>query len=1069
MERWREREPSFHRRARLARAWAPGRRARPHRTHTACASLGPSSAFITTTLQIPHSQVLFSFPPDRLPARTQLLLASAQGRAVLASWPQYAGRLVAPSVGGGGGGGRSGDGGPSTATTTAGNAAPATPRGVGVYLGVWGYFCHWLAFFAGSASGASGGSGGGSGAPGFGTLPSTTTAPHHHGVAGGLGAMVDFLTGPATDGPGGAGGAAGPAPPGAPAPPGGGGGIPPAAAAADAAAWARGAPLADAASGAPPPPPPPGAGGELARKGDGGPSGDGGKESLASAFGAGASKALGAAFGAAVGGAGAAAGAAADARAAAGCPPFQALLASLLEAYLPHHPRAAHGFGGAAASAWAGGGGASTMTPGLFGTPPSTPPATSAAARQGAVLASTLIEFWLADPDLPFPGGASGGGGGGGGHDAWGEGRGQAAGGAPQPATALRSFPFEPPGPELAAALTTLALYVTAEPAPQPALLAALGGDGRGGWRRRPGSSPGSGRAADNPPPTPALVLPPWLPALPPAPAPPPGSLTAAAAAGAVVPGAPPHAPPRLGPAAGPGPQALGRAVYRYLRRGLSAWPASRPLDPLLDLWLAAAAPWVAVAGGGGGGGGGSGDAKRRSSAGGVGSGDGGSGGGGGGTARGVLSRLGAAVGAGGSSTPSLSLASPPPGAASFDADAWSPHVAATLPLWSGVLPALARLAASRAAAGGGPAALGELSRALAVLGGSPGLDRLLAGLEGAAEAAAGATAAAAAAAAQAHAGGHGFGGGPAGLGGSGRWRSGSFALPTSASATAAGGSESVDDIGPWLLAQAAEWEVAAAASAAAGSGGGGPDPAGAAAALLLSRGAAPAWGGGVMGRGPSSATAAIADALAAAAEELARCPPARRAAAAHAAAALAACAEVARIALPAEAGAALDAATGGPAGDGRAAHRRSGWSSDEGGDATLAAGGTTTRLRRARPGEIAFSGDWARRPVGSNEWAPAVRALLALSDWINGRLGLVPAPPGSPTPWTAAWPPASAASAALARRGARLNLRPAGELQTLAWAPILWYGTKLVLTVLRVFWAVLTEPVFEDDGSGGV
>ena len=45
--------------------------------------------------------------------------------------------------------------------------------------------------------------------------------------------------------------------------------------------------------------------------------------------------------------------------------------------------------------------------------------------------------------------------------------------------------------------------------------------------------------------------------------------------------------------------------------------------------------------------------------------------------------------------------------------------------------------------------------------------------------------------------------------------------------------------------------------------------------------------------------------------------------------------------------------------------------------------------LRRSRPGDVHYKGDWMRRPVGSNEIGLLVRLLLLLSDRINHALYL--------------------------------------------------------------------------------
>ena len=58
--------------------------------------------------------------------------------------------------------------------------------------------------------------------------------------------------------------------------------------------------------------------------------------------------------------------------------------------------------------------------------------------------------------------------------------------------------------------------------------------------------------------------------------------------------------------------------------------------------------------------------------------------------------------------------------------------------------------------------------------------------------------------------------------------------------------------------------------------------------------------------------------------------------------------------------------------------------------------------LRRSRPQDVRYRGDWMRRPVGSNEVGWLVRLLLALSDRLNHALYLdgreLPAPREDPT-----------------------------------------------------------------------
>lgn len=377
-----------------------------------------------------------------------------------------------------------------------------------------------------------------------------------------------------------------------------------------------------------------------------------------------------------------------------GCGPYQRLLTELLAALLPHDGatgaaspplRLAGGDGGASAAALA---------------------SHAGDGARGRVLASTLAEFWLADPDVPDPPPSTPGAVNGGGGAAWSEwAPGAARAGAP-----LRAFPYEPPGEEEAASVATLATHVTTD------------------WG--PGGVP-----------APALARAPWLPALPPAPAPPPGAARRS----------PP--PPRLGPAAGDAAQAFGRSLYRFLSRAVAGWPPGRPLAPVVDVWLAAAAPWAARAPRA---------APPRAAGGLLQS-----------TSSGLKSHI--------SSLAHEIARRPSSGGGSgaaprADARAWAPHLLAFAPLWTGLLPPFAALVASRAAVDG-PAALADLTRVLRALAGAEGAVDLLAAAEAAAAAAGG---------------------------------------PGPAPAAPAADVAALADVAPFLVDAAAEWEATANAGSAA-------------------------------------------------------------------------------------------------------------------------------------------------------------------------------------------------------------------------------------------------------------
>ena len=639
-----------------------------------------------------------------------------------------------------------------------------------------------------------------------------------------------------------------------------------------------------------------------------------------------------------------------------GCGPYQRLVADLLDAFLPHDGRT-----GAAVLPLRARGGIG----GVFNTGGRSATASGGDAARGRVLASILTEFWLTDADEPEPcaltnGSATP-------TTGWDTGSGWAL--PPSDASRpLRAFPFEPPGEEAAAALVTLTWHVTADLRP--------GGGG----------------------PAPALALAPWLPPLPPAAPPPPRAARRA----------PP--PPRLGAAASPPAQAYGRSLYRFLSRALTGWPPGRSLGPILDVWMAGAAPWTAGAppppppAGGSGTGTPSGTGPVAPSG-----------------LRSHLSSLASEIGElatrrpssageGGATAAGFHHPPPPP----FNVATWETHILAYAPLWTGLVGPFASLVAARAASATGPAALADLTHILHVLSSSPGLVDLLTAAEAAAAAA----------------------GGGAVAGGVRLPRAPSLSQPSSSSADAA----ALADVGPFLADAAAEWAATAAAGAAPGAAtprGGGGDS---------SSGAPPP----VFGTDASSLAARVRAALAAAEAAAATRPTTGRSADDPD---VAACRAAVAAALPRQWAAATgDGGAAATAAD--AATRDTDAALDE---------PVPGSLRRARPGVVpAYRGDWARRPVGRGEVEVLVRPLLAASDFLNATLGL----DGATPPPATGVPIFDAARKAARDRGLRINLRPFAEKTTLFWLPVAWAAWKVMAFVVSVMWAVLTEP-YEPYGVG--
>ncbi|KAK9814998.1 hypothetical protein WJX73_004353 [Symbiochloris irregularis] len=173
------------------------------------------------------------------------------------------------------------------------------------------------------------------------------------------------------------------------------------------------------------------------------------------------------------------------------------------------------------------------------------------AGNEGTVLLNVLLEFWLSDGDQPLPSASSasqdpsaGGFGSSSALDGW---------GAAASSYGLRTY--DAPSEDLTEALGVLTRYIYAlQDARDPS---------------QPFRPAQSGSCA-------------WLPSIPHPPAAPSMMHTVRGMD-------PPH---RLGPAVMAPAQAFGMRLFRFLYRGLRRWPEQRPLTPIVQLWLAALAPW---------------------------------------------------------------------------------------------------------------------------------------------------------------------------------------------------------------------------------------------------------------------------------------------------------------------------------------------------------------------------------------------------------------------------------------------------------------------------------------------
>jgi hypothetical protein len=114
-------------------------------------------------------------------------------------------------------------------------------------------------------------------------------------------------------------------------------------------------------------------------------------------------------------------------------------------------------------------------------------------------------------------------------------------------------------------------------------------------------------------------------------------------------------------------------------------------------------------------------------------------------------------------------------------------------------------------------------------------------------------------------------------------------------------------------------------------------------------------------------------------------------------------------------------------------------------------------RLPRSTWREVRYRGDPLRRPVASYEFAPLVRALVALSAALNAWLGLDRAVAEGEEP------PENRAAEALVRlrrAGWRVDLRPLADVRALVWVPVAWVALRAALrALLFVWWALTAAP----------
>ena len=107
------------------------------------------------------------------------------------------------------------------------------------------------------------------------------------------------------------------------------------------------------------------------------------------------------------------------------------------------------------------------------------------------------------------------------------------------------------------------------------------------------------------------------------------------------------------------------------------------------------------------------------------------------------------------------------------------------------------------------------------------------------------------------------------------------------------------------------------------------------------------------------------------------------------------------------------------------------------------------------------------RRPIASFEVGPLVRLLVALSAWVNRRLGL-------DVPWGEADEAESPENRmgellrSLRRRRVRLDLRPLADARTLAALPVLWLLGVVALRALALAWWALAAAAQAEGPSAG-
>jgi hypothetical protein len=139
-------------------------------------------------------------------------------------------------------------------------------------------------------------------------------------------------------------------------------------------------------------------------------------------------------------------------------------------------------------------------------------------------------------------------------------------------------------------------------------------------------------------------------------------------------------------------------------------------------------------------------------------------------------------------------------------------------------------------------------------------------------------------------------------------------------------------------------------------------------------------------------------------------------------------------------------------------------------------------RLPKSSWRDVQYKGDPMLRPIASFEIGPLVRLLVAISVRLNAALGLggryqqqqqrragQDEGDGEGEEEGEEAPPEHRVQEALARlrrRGARINLRPLGDLRNLAWIPIAYF--VLYHAVRLAAWAVLALLAGPGEGAAG-